>query len=158
MKCLIVVISIHHDNTVNLGKSIAQVLDAKIASPKDVDPKEIDKYDLVGFGSGIYSATVHKELLGLVENISKLSNAKAFIFSTAGITSESKTRKDHQKLQEKLEEKGCTVIGNFQCKGFNTNSFLKFFGGMNKGRPNAKDLRNAQIFAQDVVKKYSKKA
>jgi len=39
------------------------------------------------------------------------------------------------------------VKGEFSCKGFNTNSFIKFFGGMNKGRPNSEDLRNAAEFA-----------
>ena len=43
---------------------------------------------------------------------------------------------------EKLESKGYKVVDEFQCKGFNTNSFLKLFGGMNKGRPNASDLKH----------------
>jgi hypothetical protein len=42
------------------------------------------------------------------------------------------------------------VIGEFGCAGWNTNSFLRFFGGLNKGRPNAEDLRNAEEFARSV--------
>jgi flavodoxin len=34
--------------------------------------------------------------------------------------------------------------------GFNTNSFLKLFGGINKGRPNAEDLKRAEEFAQKL--------
>jgi hypothetical protein len=30
---------------------------------------------------------------------------------------------------------------------------LKYFGGMNKGRPHAEDLRNAQQFARKIVSK-----
>jgi len=41
----------------------------------------------------------------------------------------------------------------FGCRGFNTNSFLRFFGGLNKGRPNAEDLRNAEEFARNVKEK-----
>ncbi|TRO45748.1 flavodoxin, partial [Candidatus Bathyarchaeota archaeon] len=41
-------------------------------------------------------------------------------------------------------------VDEFQCKGFNTNSFLRFFGGMNKGRPDEKDLKNAEEFAQKI--------
>ena len=42
------------------------------------------------------------------------------------------------------------IIDEFGCRGFNTNSFLKFFGGLNKGRPNAEDLMNAEEFARNV--------
>jgi len=38
------------------------------------------------------------------------------------------------------------------CPGFNTNSFLKFFGGINKGRPNASDLKRAEEFAKKLKK------
>jgi hypothetical protein len=31
-----------------------------------------------------------------------------------------------------------------------TNSFLKLFGGLNKGRPNAEDLKHAEEFAQNL--------
>ena len=75
------------------------------------------------------------------------TDKKAFIFSTSAITGEEKVSKDHKALREKLQFKGYAIVGEFGCKGFNTNGFLKYFGGMNKGRPNAKDLRNAQEFA-----------
>jgi flavodoxin len=56
-------------------------------------------------------------------------------------------------LREKLDSKGYTIIDEFGCRGFNTNSFLKFFGGLNKGRPNAEDLKNAEEFARNVKEK-----
>ncbi|MEI7649718.1 MAG: hypothetical protein WCJ47_08445 [Methanomicrobiales archaeon] len=49
--------------------------------------------------------------------------------------------------------KGYTVIGEFGCAGWNTNSFLKYFGGLNKGKPDAKDLMNAEAFARDMKQK-----
>jgi hypothetical protein len=42
------------------------------------------------------------------------------------------------------------IIGEFSCAGFNTNSFLKFLGGLNKGRPDAEDLRYAEEFARNL--------
>jgi hypothetical protein len=48
--------------------------------------------------------------------------------------------KDHAALREKLRAKGYDVVGEFGCAGFNTNSFLKLFGGINKGRPDDRDL------------------
>jgi len=63
-----------------------------------------------------------------------------------------KVANDHSTLREKLESKGYIIIDEFACKGFNTNSFMKYFGGMNKGRPNAKDLKHAEEFAQNLKK------
>ena len=42
------------------------------------------------------------------------------------------------------------IVDEFTCAGFNTNSFIKLVGGMNKGRPNAQDLKNAEEFAQNL--------
>ena len=151
MKSLLVVISIHHNSTGKIADAMAKVLDAQIKKPKEVGSKEIPKYDLVGFGSGIYGATVHKALIKLADKIPNVENKKAFIFSTAGISSKTKVLTDHKELIEKLESKGFEIIDNFQCKGFNTNSFLKYFGGMNKGRPNAEDLKNAEEFAEKLT-------
>ena len=47
--------------------------------------------------------------------------------------------------------KGYTVTGEFNCPGFNTNSFLKYFGGLNKGRPDAGDLEAAAAFARNPL-------
>lgn len=149
-KTLLLVISIHHDNTVKIGNVIGKALNAEIKKPQDVKPEELQEYDLIGFGSGIYSAKHHEALLNLADTIPKVKDKKAFLFSTAGITSKNKTLEDHLKLRKKLESKGYTIIDNFQCKGFNTNSFLKFFGGMNKGRPDASDLKNAEEFAKNL--------
>ena len=102
-------------------------------------------------GSGIYGATVHKALFNLVDKIPIVENKKAFIISTAGITNKIKVEKDHKQLRDKLESKGFKIVDDFQCKGFNTNSFLKYFGGMNKGRPNTEDLKNAEEFAQNLL-------
>ena len=63
------------------------------------------------------------------------------------------TVKSHAPLKEKLQNKGYQLIEGFSCAGFNTNSFLKVFGGLNKGRPNAEDLNNAEEFAKNIKEK-----
>ena len=153
MKSLLILYSYHHHNTEKVAKIFANVLDAEIKMPKEIKPEELQKYDFIGFGSGIYSAKHHESLLELADSLSQVSNRKAFIFSTAGITGKSKASNDHETLRRKLESKGYIIVDEFQCKGFNTNSFLKLFGGMNKGRPNGKDLKNAEDFALKVMKK-----
>ncbi|MFX1277260.1 MAG: flavodoxin family protein [Promethearchaeota archaeon] len=153
MKSLIIIYSYHHNNTEKIAKVFAEVLDAPIKTPQQVNLEELQMHDLIGFGSGIYGAKHHRVLFNLADNLSEVPNSKAFIFSTAALTNEKNITKDHQQLREKLESKGFMIIDEFQCKGFNTNSFLKYFGGMNKGRPNAEDLKNAEKFAKNLKMK-----
>lgn len=154
MKYLLILYSYHHQNTLKIAKVFAKVLDAQIRAPQEIESDELQEFDVVGFGSGIYSAKHHEYLLELADRLPLVRDKKAFLFSTAGITGESKKTKDHATIREKLESKGYTIIDEFQCKGFNTNSFLKLFGGMNKGRPNAKDLKNAEYFAVNLKNVY----
>ncbi len=150
MKSLIILYSYHHNNTEKIANVFAKVLAAEIKKPQEVEPKEIQEFDLVGFGSGIYGEKHHKEILDLVEKLPLVTNKKAFIFSTSALI-DNATK--HKTLKKKLESKGYLIAGEFSCKGFNTNSFMKYFGGMNKGRPNEKDLKLAEEFAQNMLKK-----
>jgi len=150
MRALLVLYSYHHMNTEKVAKVFAEVLDAPIKTPQQTDPKEPQEYDLVGFGAGIDSAKHYKPLLDFADMLPEVNNKNAFIFSTAALSSNKKRGKDHLALREKLESKGYVIVDEFQCKGFNTNSFMKYFGGMNRGRPNAKDLKNAEEFAQKL--------
>lgn len=150
VRSLVVVFSYHHKNTEKIANVIAKVLDAPVKTPQDIKPEELFQYSLIGFGSGIYSAQHHESLLLLADKLPAVSNKKAFIFSTSAIMGDAKVAKDHSHLREKLQAKGYIIVDEFSCKGFNTNSFLKYFGGMNKGRPNAEDLRHAEEFAENL--------
>jgi flavodoxin len=156
MKSKIVCYSYHHNSTEKVAKVFSTVLDAQIIIPQKVDPKDLQEYDLVGFGAGIDSVKHYKPLLDLADKLLHVDNKNAFIFSTSALTDEKKRRKDHSSLREKLESKGYRIVDEFQCKGFNTNSFMRFFGGMNRGRPNAKDLKNAEQWAQKLKHKLQK--
>lgn len=152
MKSLLVLFSYHHNNTEKIANVFAKFLDAQIKTPQQINPEELQEYNLIGFGSGIYSAKHHKVLLDLADKLPQVTNRKSFIFSTSAIMGESKVAKDHSTLREKLQSKGYLIVDEFSCKGFNTNSFLKLFGGMNKGRPNTEDLKDAEEFAQNLKK------
>jgi len=153
MKSLLIVFSYHHGNTEKIARVFAEVLDAEIRAPKQVRPQELQDYDLIGFGSGIYDAKHHTDLLDLADALPRVIDKKAFIFSTSSMIGEDQVAEDHSTLRGKLQSKGYSVVGEFGCKGFNTNSFLRHFGGMNKGRPNAEDLRHAQEFARSLMQK-----
>lgn len=141
-------ISYHHNNTETVAKVFAKVLDAQIKKPQQINPEDLQKYKFIGFGSGIYDEKHHKSLLDLADKLQKVHNKEAFIFSTSATVWELPEK--HSTLKKKLQSKGYIIVDEFNCKGFNTNSFLKIFGGMNKGRPNAEDLEHAEIFAQNL--------
>jgi flavodoxin len=159
IKSLLVLYSYHHHNTEKIAKVFAKVLDAQIKWPQEINPEELQQYDLIGFGSGIYSSKHHESLLELVDELPEVTGKKAFIFSTCGApiaiggqkTLDDYAIKCHSLLREKLNAKGYLIIDEFICAGFNTNSFLKLFGGINKGRPNAEDLKNAEEFAKSLI-------
>ena len=154
---LVVVFSYHHKNTEKIAHVIAKVLGAPVKTSQQVNPDEILKYELVGFGSGIYSATFDASILDLADRLPQVNNKKAFLFSTYGapafIANREFVENNHSQIRKKLKSKGYTVIGEFGCAGWNTNSFLKYFGGLNKGKPDAEDLRNAEAFARNMKQK-----
>ena len=159
MKCLLVLFSYHHNNTEKVARVFSRVLDAEIKTPEQVDPEDLQEYDLVGFGSGIYDEKHHPSLLDLADRLPQVNDKKAFLFSTTGVPANvsgesyisTEVRKAHTPLREKLESKGYVIVDEFICAGFNTNSFLRYFGGINKGRPNAEDLKHAEEFAKNLM-------
>ena len=159
IKSLLVLHSYHHKNTEAVSKVLAEVIGAKIVTPQEVNAAELAGYDLVGFGSGIDSGKHYRPILDLADKLPPVDAKKAFIFSTCGapafIVTEGFIRSNHAALRAKLKAKGYTIVGEFGCPGFNTNVFLKYFGGLNRKRPNAEDLKRAEAFAQSLVQKVS---
>jgi flavodoxin len=151
MKSLIICKSIHVGNTEKVARRMAKILNADLIEPKECNSNQLKEFDLIGFGSGIYSAKHHQSILQLADKLPQVTNKRAFIFSTAGIIGEKKVKKDHSELRSKLESKGYMIVDEFGCKGYNKNSFLKYFGGMNKGRPNEDDFRAAEDFVKKMT-------
>jgi flavodoxin len=146
MKTLIICISVHHRNTKKVAVAMAEVLDAQVLQPSDVNPATLAEYDLIGFGSGIYHGEHHKSVLKFVDSLPAFST-RAFIFSTAA----GGVGKNHQALKERLAAKGFELVGEFSCRGFTTHGVVKYIGGINRKRPNEKDLREAQEFARKLL-------
>ena len=151
-KSIIYLYSYHHMNTKKVGYAIAEKINAKIIELNNSELNELETYDLIGFGAGIDSGKHYSKMLKFAENIPNVSNKKAFLFSTSGVYTPKKMLKDHKALKTILENKGFKIIGEFGCKGYNTNSVLKYFGGMNKGCPNDEDIKNAEIFGKNLIK------
>jgi flavodoxin len=156
-KRLIIVYSYHHNNTAKIAEEFSKVLNAEVKTPDQVNAAELEGYDLIGFGAGIDSGRHYKPLLDLADRLLEVNEKPAFIFSTSAIQGDAKVARDHSLLRQKLQAKGYRIIDEFSCKGYNTNSFLKYFGGMNKGRPDSTDIRHAAEFALSLVKREEKR-
>jgi flavodoxin len=154
MKTAIVYISYHHNNTEKVAQIMASVLGADLKKVGEFEPKELEGYDLIGFGSGIYYRKHHKKLLELASALPSL-NKKAFVFSTSGISNPQSVSDFHKTLTEILKTKGFEVVNDFNCLGYDTVGFLKIFGGISKGHPNVEDLKKAETFALELKTKVS---
>jgi flavodoxin len=158
-KTLIICQSIHHGNTMKVAEVLAEALNAEVKKPSEITAEEVDKYDLVGFGSGIYNDKHHLGLIALAEKLPINPAKKAFIFSTSGIPvaifgnkfMQNYLPKAHSALKNVLLSKEYKIVAeDLMMPGFNTNVFLKYFGGVNKGRPDENDLNRAREFANKI--------
>ncbi len=82
-----------------------------------------------------------------MDNLSEVSNKKAFVFSTSG-----QGKKGYNNsLEVKLKDKGFQIVGSFVCKGYDIFGSFKIIGGIAKGRPSDKDLKNDRDFAESLL-------
>jgi flavodoxin len=143
MRTLIVYISYHHGNTEVIARAMGKVLEAELRSPESTTPGHMESFDLIGFGSGNYFNKFDKRLISFIDDLPK-DGRDAFIFSTSG----SGAYEDaHRALRKHLADKGFRVVGEWHCKAFDTYGPLRLLGGLNKGRPDAKDIESAKSFA-----------
>lgn len=146
----VVYASIHHGNTRKLAESLAAELSADLFSIDQVqaDSVKLDRYDLVGLGSGIYFGRHHASLLRLIESWSK-SPRRVFIFSTAGLPFLRWFQ--HLPLRRRLVSKGCQIVSEFCCRGWDSVGPLWLMGGINRKHPGTRDLDRAKAFARKTI-------
>ena len=131
---------------------MAKTLNAELlrADQAELDANMLSDYDLIGFGSGIYGGKHHESLFAFVDKLPSMENKKAFIFSTRGIIKLPFIPDFHKPLKKKLQGKGFNIIGEFSCRGWITLGVFKIVGGISKGKPDEKDLRQAENFAHNL--------
>ena len=148
-KALIIVTSHHHGNTAKVAGALAEIFEVEVMAPQQVPMEELRDYTVIGLGSGIYGEQHHQGLLDFAGNLPPGNGKKTFLFSTSsGVGSYDKS---HSPLRKILLSKGYAIAGEFSCPGHNTNSFLRWFGGINQGRPNAEDLLRTKEFAERML-------
>lgn len=149
MICVLYV-SKHHKNTEKLLKSLngCDGIEVDLFDFNKGEIPDFNKYEYIGFGSGIYAGKFDKNLRSYIDKNFDASGKKVFLVSTSGIG-----KTDHNNSLEKtLSEKGASVIGSFNCKGFDTFGPLKIIGGKGKGRPNEEDMKNFRKYILSIIK------
>ncbi len=154
-RALLILASAPGGSTEKIARAMAVALGARVLSPSEATAADLSACAIVGFGSGIVDQKHHEALLSFVDALPPQEGRKAFIFSTSGVSRQVVLKHHiddpHTTLREKLVGKGFAIAGEFNCAGFNANSFLKLIGGINKGRPNREDLARAEVFARGLV-------
>lgn len=152
MKTLIIYESIHHSNTLKIAREMAKVLNTDLKKASEVKVEDLENYDLLGFGSGIYFFKHHKNILNLAKKLPINMKQKVFIFSTCG-TPVGKIA-NHTILRKILQSKNISIVGEFACPGWDTFGPYKIIGGLQKDRPNNQDLKDASIFANNIKERF----
>ena len=155
MKTLIIYVSIHHQNTAKIAQVLAEVLQADLKNPAEIELDSFRDYDLVGFGSGIYFGKNHRRIYELIESLPEQEGKKAFIFSTSGMVKIFNVHDFDLALRKTLESRGFQVIGEFNCRGWDSYpKLLRPWGGINRGRPDSADFEKAKRFAEKIIAKH----
>lgn len=151
MKSLIIYCSNYKSNTEKIASIIANKIKAELVNIKDISYIDIENYDLIGFGSGVYKETLAPQLFKLVDTLN-LKNKNVFVFSTSGVG----MKVYNNKLIKLLLFKEAINKGSFACKGsfiaseFTSNKVFDIIGRLSQGHPNNKDIMEAEKFIEKL--------
>ena len=148
-KAIVICESTYHGNTMKVAKKLAERLECDVIGFDEALGSNLEQYEVIGLGSGIYFKMHHPKLL---EIASKLNDKqKVFVFSTHGSPF---LGKYHKPLKDVLKAHQVPLVGEFDCKGYdNTGPFIIVNGG-NKGRPHEGDLMKADRFIKAILPSY----
>lgn len=143
----IVYSSTHHGNTEKVLNKIKEKFpETVLIKAGDFNPDDFNRYEAIGFASGIFYLKFAKPVDKLFEQALVGSVQKLFLF-----TPPARSMPVLKNFAQKTEQSGKICMGIFGCKGFDTFGPLKLIGGLNKGRPNEDDFKNAIDFLGKIL-------
>ena len=149
MKTAICYYSRHHGNTRKVLEAMAEEGHLDLIDVTARQAVRLEEYDCVGFASGIYFGKFQESVLSFARQYLPAGKPVFFVCTYGGAKgSGTKT------LRQIAREKGCPVLGEFCCKGYDTFGPFKLVGGIAKGRPNARDLEKARKFYRALQQKH----
>lgn len=145
MKTAICYYSRHHGNTRRVLEAMALEGDVELIDVTTRQTVRLESYDCVGFASGIYAFAFHPAVADFARQYLPQGKPVFFACTYGGLRGSGP-----KAVAEIAREKGCPVLGEFHCKGYDTFGPFRMVGGIAKGRPNIRDLENARRFFQGI--------
>lgn len=145
MKSVIIYASRHQGNTEKLVKSLAERFEIDLINGETVFQVDWDKYDLIGFASGMDFGKFYPSVTALAEQLP--AGKKLYSIHTCARDNE----KYGSQIREIARRRDCVYLGRFACKGYNTYGPWKLIGGMNKGHPNGEDMERLAVFYEELL-------
>jgi len=146
MKTAIVYVSNHHGNTKKLVDAIAKLGDIQLIDASSPTSADLGEYDMIGFASGIAFSKYYPQILEFTERYLP-EGKKVFFIHTAGNPRENQ----NASIKAITDRKKCKCLGTYFCKGFDTYGPFKLIGGLNKGRPNEKEIDGSVAFLKNLA-------
>ena len=147
MKTLICYYSRHHGNTRKVLEAIAQEGEVDLVDVTTRQSVSWDEYDCIGFASGIYGFEFQKAVTEYARQYLPKGKPVFFVYTYGGAKGTGA-----KAVEDVARAKGCPVLGEFSCKGYDTFGPFKLMGGISKGHPDAQDLENARSFYRALEK------
>ena len=145
MKTVIAYYSKHHGNTKKLLDAIATADEIDLIDVTVTKTADLSGYDRIGFASGIYYGAFAKQIQSFA-SANLPENKPVFLIETCG-----SPRKGYFAAMEKIAaEKNGSIIGKYECLGFDTFGPFKIIGGLQKGHPTEDEIRKAVEFYRSL--------
>ena len=145
MKTIICYSSRHHGNTRKMVEAMAREGELIAAAPRDF---QLEDCGCIGLASGIYFGKFPPSVLDWARRHLPQGKPVSFVCTYGGGQGSGT-----QALQALAAERGCPVLGEFGCRGYDTFGPFNLAGGIAKGRPNEADLAAARAFYRDLVRR-----
>ena len=145
MKTAIVYYSKHHGNTKKLLDAIAAENEVTLIDVTEQPSADLSGYDRIGFASGIYYNSFAKQLLSFAQDCLPEKKDVFYLF-----THDAPKGVFLTSIRKIAEQKQCREIGAYHCLGFDTFGPFKLVGGIAKGHPTEKEIKEAVAFYQKL--------
>ena len=145
MKTAICYYSRHHGNTLAGLDAMTEGCNVDLIDVTVRMAVRLDQYDRIGFASGIYFSKFSPVVVNFARQYLPEGREVFFVY-TYGAPKVSLPGN----ITAAAKEKGCRILGQFGCRGYDTFGPFKLIGGLAKGHPDAQDLKKAKQFFEGL--------
>lgn len=155
MKALIIYLS-QTGNTERVAQAIAGGLadggaEVELVPVERAGEADLDGADIIGIGTPVFYYHEPTIIRDLIQRMALQEKKLGFTFITSGGNPVNTLRR----MQKMLARKGVTVIGSFECFGYDTYPiYIKHFRKW--GHPRAKDIDEARSFGRALTEKVAR--